>query len=169
MAVLQVAINPLLRVAGGEEHFAFNSAFAQLIFGAASFLSPLVYSDLVGHSGPAHPDAKGLYAVLARMTTPALPWVSIYWIFAVIAGACVVLITLLRFPMWSVRRRSRRARCPCTASFCAIRTSGCIFSRSLPTSAASRARPTGCRRSWSATTMSIPTTEVRKRWPTTGD
>src|SRR5215831_13724651 len=26
MAVLQVAINPLLRVAGGEEHYAFNSA-----------------------------------------------------------------------------------------------------------------------------------------------
>src|ERR1700704_2464438 len=47
MAVLQVAINPLLRVAGGEENYAFNSAFAQLIFGAASFLSPLVYSDLV--------------------------------------------------------------------------------------------------------------------------
>ena len=37
MATLQVAINPLLRVAGGEEHFAFNSAFAQLIFGTASF------------------------------------------------------------------------------------------------------------------------------------
>jgi len=35
MAILQVAINPLLRVAGGEEHFAFNSAFAQLIFGSA--------------------------------------------------------------------------------------------------------------------------------------
>jgi len=28
MATLQVVINPLLRVAGGEEHFAFNSAFA---------------------------------------------------------------------------------------------------------------------------------------------
>ena len=53
MAVLQVAINPLLRVAGGEEHFAFNSAFAQLIFGAASFVSPLVYSDLVKHLDPA--------------------------------------------------------------------------------------------------------------------
>jgi len=25
MAMLQVALNPLLRVAGGEEHFAFNS------------------------------------------------------------------------------------------------------------------------------------------------
>ena len=44
IAALQVAINPLLRVAGGEEHFAFYSAFAQLVFGAASFVSPLVYA-----------------------------------------------------------------------------------------------------------------------------
>ncbi len=36
MAMLQVAINPLLRVAGGEEHFAFNSVMAQLIFRLAS-------------------------------------------------------------------------------------------------------------------------------------
>ena len=47
MAILQVAINPLLRVAGGEEHFAFNSVMAQLFFGLASFLSPLVYSYVV--------------------------------------------------------------------------------------------------------------------------
>src|SRR4030042_18702 len=47
MAALQVAINPLLRVAGGEEHFAFYSVFAQLVFGLASFLSPKVYSYLV--------------------------------------------------------------------------------------------------------------------------
>jgi len=38
--MLQVAINPLLRVAGGEEHFAFNSVLAQLVFGLASFISP---------------------------------------------------------------------------------------------------------------------------------
>src|SRR5580692_1102835 len=44
MAMLQVVINPLLRTSGGEEHYAFNSVLAQLIFGAASFLSPLVYS-----------------------------------------------------------------------------------------------------------------------------
>src|SRR5690606_8973719 len=47
MAMLQVVINPLLRQAGGEEHFAFNSVLAQLVFGAASFLSPLLYSYLV--------------------------------------------------------------------------------------------------------------------------
>ena len=47
MAMLQVAINPLLRVAGGEEHFAFNSVLAQLFSGAASFFSPLLYSYFV--------------------------------------------------------------------------------------------------------------------------
>ena len=47
MAMLQVAINPLLRVAGGEAQFAFNSVLAQFFFGLASFLSPLVYSYLV--------------------------------------------------------------------------------------------------------------------------
>src|SRR5579871_6471784 len=51
MATLQTAINPLLRVAGGEEHFAFNSAFAQLIFGIASFISPYIYSYLVLNLG----------------------------------------------------------------------------------------------------------------------
>jgi MFS transporter, FHS family, L-fucose permease len=98
MAALQVAINPLLRVAGGEEHFAFNSAFAQLIFGAASFVSPLVYSDLVRHLDPAHRDLEGLYAVLGSITPPELPWASIYWIFAVVSGACVVVIALVRLP-----------------------------------------------------------------------
>src|SRR6202021_4250639 len=47
MAVLQVAINPLLRVGGGAEHYAFNSTRAQLVFGSASFLSPRIYSYLV--------------------------------------------------------------------------------------------------------------------------
>jgi MFS transporter, FHS family, L-fucose permease len=98
MAVLQVAINPLLRVAGGEEHFAFNSAFAQLIFGAASFVSPLVYSDLVKHLDPAHRDLDGLYGLLGSMTPPALPWASIYWVFAVVSGLCTVMVALLRLP-----------------------------------------------------------------------
>src|SRR5208337_624125 len=35
MATLQVAINPLLRVSGGEEHFALNEVLAQLVFGSA--------------------------------------------------------------------------------------------------------------------------------------
>ena len=47
MAMLQVVINPLLRHTGGEKHFAFNSVLANFFFGAASFLSPLLYSYMV--------------------------------------------------------------------------------------------------------------------------
>ncbi len=50
MAVLQVVVVPLLRVAGGEEHYAFNSTLSQLVFGSASFLSPRIYSYLVSES-----------------------------------------------------------------------------------------------------------------------
>src|SRR6201996_3805441 len=80
MAALQVAINPLLRVAGGEEHFAFNSAFAQLIFGLASIVSPLVYSYVVTHatSGPA---IEGFSAGISRLTPPGMSWLSMYWLF----------------------------------------------------------------------------------------
>jgi FHS family L-fucose permease-like MFS transporter len=91
MAALQVVINPMLRVAGGEEHFAFYSAFAQLVFGAASFLSPLVFSYLVTHlSAPAIPTGAVL-GLLARVTPARLPWVSIYWLFAL----CTLLMALV--------------------------------------------------------------------------
>jgi MFS transporter, FHS family, L-fucose permease len=98
MATLQTAINPLLRVSGGEEHFAFNSAFAQLVFGSASFLSPYMYSYLVLNLGNEHGSRNWLLEVLARLTPPALPWASMYWIFAVFTLAMVVVLLFSRFP-----------------------------------------------------------------------
>ncbi len=62
-AALQVVVNPLLRVAGGEEHFAFNSALAQFIFGAGSFLGPLLYSYLVLNLGRESPAPLWLRAL----------------------------------------------------------------------------------------------------------
>jgi MFS transporter, FHS family, L-fucose permease len=97
MATLQTAINPLLRVAGGEEHFAFNSAFAQLIFGTASFLSPYIYSYLVLNLGNEHASNQ-LLEVLARLTPPALPWASMYWIFSVFTLVMVAVLFFSRFP-----------------------------------------------------------------------
>jgi FHS family L-fucose permease-like MFS transporter len=98
MATLQTAINPLLRVAGGEEHFAFNSAFAQFIFGIASFLSPYLYSYLVLNlSNP--PAEKNLpLRVLGRLTPPALPWASMYWIFALFTLLMIGVLVFSRFP-----------------------------------------------------------------------
>ncbi len=97
MAALQVAINPLLRVAGGEEHFAYYSAFAQLVFGAASFVSPLVFSYLIAHLGTGAPHGAAV-ALLARLTPPALPWVSMYWLFTLATGAMIVVIAVIRLP-----------------------------------------------------------------------
>lgn len=96
MAMLQVVINPLLRVAGGEEHFAFNSVLAQLFFGSASFLSPLMYSYLVQH---VHKTDKGvLINLLNRFVPENLTWVSVYWIFAIVALVMILIIWFVRFP-----------------------------------------------------------------------
>ena len=98
MATLQVAINPLLRVAGGEEHYAFNSALAQLVFGSASFLSPRIYSYLVLNLKSAVPDRNALLRVLGRLTPTELPWASIYWIFAAAALLMTVVLAVSKFP-----------------------------------------------------------------------
>jgi fucose permease len=97
MAVLQVAINPLLRVAGGEEHFAFNCALAQLVFGGASFVSPQVYSYLVTALDARAPKA-GALALLAAVTPARWPWISLYWLFAVLSMTMLILVVLFRFP-----------------------------------------------------------------------
>ncbi len=98
MATLQTAINPLLRVAGGEEHFAFNSAFAQLIFGSASFLSPYMYTYLVLNLGNAASHSDPLLKLLARLTPPGLPWASLYWIFALFTIAMILVLYFTTFP-----------------------------------------------------------------------
>ena len=98
MATLQVAINPLLRVAGGEEHYAFNSALAQLVFGSASFLSPRIYSYLVLNLKNPPPDPNAVVRVLRRLTPADLPWASIYWVFAVAAIAMMLVLIASRFP-----------------------------------------------------------------------
>jgi FHS family L-fucose permease-like MFS transporter len=102
MAALQVAINPLLRTAGGECHFAFNSAFAQLVFGAASFVSPIVYVYLVNNVGKRGVQPAGLAGLLSLATPAEMPWVSIYWLFAFATLLMAAIIVVLRLPV--VRR-----------------------------------------------------------------
>ncbi|MBX3240162.1 MAG: MFS transporter [Chitinophagaceae bacterium] len=94
MAMLQVIINPLLRVAGGEEHYAFNSVLAQLIFGAASFVSPLVYSYLVQNVN----NSDSLASKIFSLTPAELPWISIYFLFVIISIAMILVTISFRFP-----------------------------------------------------------------------
>ena len=98
MAVLQVAINPLLRVSGGEEHFAFNEVLAQLFFGSASFISPHIYSYLVVNLADGSHNTNLLLHELSQVTPAGLPWVSLYWIFTAIAVVMILVLCVSRFP-----------------------------------------------------------------------
>ncbi len=94
MAVLQVIINPMLRVAGGEEHFAFNSVLAQLVFGAASFLSPYLYKYLVSRD-----NKDDAFAEMLRGWVPQdLPWASLYIVFATIALVLFFYVFFTKYP-----------------------------------------------------------------------
>jgi FHS family L-fucose permease-like MFS transporter len=98
MAVLQVAINPLLRVSGGEEHFAFNEVLAQLFFGTASFISPHIYSYLVVNLAGRSHNSNLLLRELSQVTPAELPWVSLYWMFTAIAVVMILVLCVSRFP-----------------------------------------------------------------------
>jgi len=76
MAMLQVVINPLMRTTGGEAHFAFFSVMGQLVFGLASYVSPLVFSQLMSEPGAAQ---------------KPLLWVEFYWVFV---GVFVLLMAV---------------------------------------------------------------------------
>jgi FHS family L-fucose permease-like MFS transporter len=97
MAILQVAINPLLRVSGGEENFAFTSVLAQLFFGGASFLSPLMYSYLVTNLSAGNTSGM-LLSTLSKLVPENLTWVSVYWIFGLVAAIMVVVILISKLP-----------------------------------------------------------------------
>lgn len=83
MAMLQVVINPLMRTTGGEAHFAFFAVMAQLVFGLASYVSPLVYAALMEQPGAAG---------------RPLVWVQFYWAFVLVYLIMLALTASLRIP-----------------------------------------------------------------------
>lgn len=100
MAMLQTVMNPLQRVAGGEENYAFIAELAQFMFGIASFVSPLVYIYLVKELNPKVYVAGNNFFIdlLAKVTPPELPWVSLYWLFAIILFLMLLVVLFVRIP-----------------------------------------------------------------------
>lgn len=97
MAMLQVVINPLLRVSGGEKHFAFNSVMAQLIFGGASFIAPVFLTYLI-LTLDNNNSANILKSTFSGFLPPGLSWISLYWIFALIFLLMVLILVFSKFP-----------------------------------------------------------------------
>jgi len=97
MAMLQVVINPLLRVSGGEKHFAFNSVMAQLIFGGASFLAPMFLTYLILNLND-YENSNAVKIIFAKLVPANLPWVSLYWVFSLILLFMVLVVVISKFP-----------------------------------------------------------------------
>jgi len=106
MAVLQVVINPLLRVSGGEENYAFNSVLAQLIFGLASFISPQMFSYLVTNIDQGNTE-KPLIKLLTEMVPQLMSWVSVYWVFALMSVLMILVIYFVKFPKVELQEDER--------------------------------------------------------------
>ena len=100
MAMLQTVINPLQRVVGGEENYAFVAEVAQFVFGIASFLSPLVYTYLIHELNPdIYTEGRNFFIdLLAGITPPDLPWVSLYWVFTLLLLVMLIAVSVSRFP-----------------------------------------------------------------------
>ena len=87
MAILQVAINPLLRFAVSGEHFAFFSIIGQLAFGSASFLSPIFYKFLLANNN-----------FLGLSLFGDEPWLWIYLLFIVSVSTLILFLFSLKIP-----------------------------------------------------------------------
>jgi fucose permease len=107
MAMLQVIINPLMREAGGEEHFAFNSALAQLIFGAASFISPFVFTYLMLELSNYSGGGNLFIRTLSKLIPRELPWSSLYWLFSLIILFMLAVISFVRFPKVDLKEEEK--------------------------------------------------------------
>lgn len=109
MAMLQTVINPLQRVVGGEENYAFVAELAQFVFGAASFVSPLVYSWLIHALSPEvyTPGQNVLLDILASVTPVELPWVALYWLFTALLLVMLIIVAVARFPHIELRDDER--------------------------------------------------------------
>ena len=96
MAMLQVVINPLMRNAGGEAHFAFFSVLGQLVFGLASYVSPMAFSAIMaGH--------LTLPAAMTRGPT----WITLYWLFAAVFALALVVTFALNIKSFALKDDER--------------------------------------------------------------
>jgi len=92
MAMLQVVINPLMRTTGGEDRFAFFAVMAQLVFGLASYVSPLIFSLLMRQSAAAQ---------------QPLIWVQFYWVFVVVYLLLIVTTAWVAIPRVTLAENER--------------------------------------------------------------
>ena len=98
MAMLQVIILPLMREAGGERNYAFNTVLAQLVFGSASFVSPFVLTGLIKRLSGNNAADTVFIGLLKTIIPEKIPWSSMYLIFVVVFAMMLIIIANVKFP-----------------------------------------------------------------------
>ncbi|HVR25698.1 MAG TPA: hypothetical protein VMU26_20555 [Candidatus Polarisedimenticolia bacterium] len=169
MATLQVAVNPLLRVAGGEEHYAFNSTLAQLVFGSASFISPRIYSYLVLNLNGRSSGQNPFLRVLGRWTPAGLPWASMYWIFAAFTLLMVAILSFSRFPRVHYTAEERAGSWEMYRSLARKRVVWMYFVAMFAYVGCEQGTADWIRNFSTSTMVSIFTPKARRRSPGSGD
>ena len=98
---LQVSLNYLLRNTGGSKNFGMHLSFAQLVFGIASFLFPLLYRSIAGFMNTGTEEHRGyrMLNFISRGTT-AFTWVTLFLVF------CCAAAVLFAFTKWLPGRKS---------------------------------------------------------------
>jgi fucose permease len=84
--------------AGGEGHFAFSSVLGQLVFGLASFISPLLFSALMARL------STGCGHDLFVLAPTGPPCVIFYWGFAAIFVLALIAATVMKIPEIDLKR-----------------------------------------------------------------
>jgi len=102
-AMLQVVINPLLRVVGGEEHYAFFGSMSQMIFALGSTVSPHLYVYLVSRLKDTGSSSNFLISVLDKVVPPGMSWVSLYFVFALILLAMMIVVSVVKLPRMELK------------------------------------------------------------------
>ncbi|MEI6285292.1 MAG: MFS transporter [Bacillota bacterium] len=97
MAVIEVSVFPLMRVAGGGENFAFYSVIMGLLFGAVSAANPLLYS-YINRELANNSTANILVRTVDWLTDGTFPWVSMYWVLAAAFAAGALLLIVIKLP-----------------------------------------------------------------------
>jgi fucose permease len=106
-AMLQVVINPLLRVAGGEENYAFFGNMAQLIFAFGSVISPHLYGFLVAGINQKGPSENWLIGTLKKIVPEGQAWASLYWVFAFLLALMVIVVLLAKTPKMTLKEEEK--------------------------------------------------------------
>lgn len=97
-SMAQVVINPLLRVAGGEENYAFFGSMSQLVFAAGSAASPQLYAYLTTNLTSEDEPRSFFISALRQLVPVELPWIALYWVFCGIVLLSIVGTILVRMP-----------------------------------------------------------------------